>query len=132
MAISVSNEKELGNALKNGEESIEIVGDLANKTIKIRAVGKVAWAIAIGAIGIAAYSIISAPITGPVSGGTAELMKGFTNLVTAPTAIAILGGPATYTAILIAVAAGGIRSLSSLRNYKEISRTSNSLILKRR
>ncbi len=132
MTIQVNNEKDFSNALKSGEESIEIVGDLAKKTIRIRATGKVAWGIAIGAIGIAAYSIISIPVTAPATGGTTVIAGVTANLVAAPAAIVILGGPATYTAIAIAVASGGVGALTSLRKYKEVSRTSNSLILKRR
>lgn len=80
--MKVKNEKELGEALKNKEETIEITGDLAKKTIKIRATGRVAWVVAFGAIGISAYAAIStiptggtsAPIAGPVVGFTGGLL----------------------------------------------------------
>ncbi|STO59714.1 Uncharacterised protein [Canicola haemoglobinophilus] len=53
-------------------------------------------------------------------------------LSSAPVAVGILGGAATYSAIAIAVAAGGVGVLTSLRNYKEISRSENKLVLQKR
>lgn len=79
---------------------------------------------AIGAIGVAVYSIIAAPVTG----GTSTVVAG----LTASTAVSTLGLGTTTTAILIAVGAGGVEVLNSLRQYKEISRTPSSLILKRK
>ncbi len=124
MTTQVSTEKELGEALKRKENSIEISGDLAKKTIRLRATGNVAWAIAVAAIGFAVYGVVAAPVTS----GTSVIVSGFV----APAAVAVLGGSVTYTAIAIAIAAGGIGSLISLRDYKEISRTSGSLILNRK
>lgn len=40
--MKVNNEKELGKALHDEEDSIEIEGDLSNKVIRIKATGKVA------------------------------------------------------------------------------------------
>ncbi|KAB7661283.1 hypothetical protein [Plesiomonas shigelloides] len=120
----ITTEKELGEALKNEENTIEITGDLAKKTIKLRATGNVAWAIAIGAIGFAVYGIIVAV----PSGGSGAVLSG----IAAPAAVGILGGAATYSAIAIAVAAGGVGALTTLRGYSEVSRTENSIILKRR
>ena len=124
MTVKVSTEKELGEALKRKEDMIEITGDLAKKSFKLRATGKVAWAIALTAISIAVYSVATAPVSG---GATAAV-----SAVAAPAAIGILGGATTYSAIAIAIAAGGVGALTSLRKYKEISRTSSSLTLKRR
>jgi hypothetical protein len=123
MAKKVSTEKELGEALKNEEDTIEITGDLAKKTIKLRATGKVAWAIALAAIGIAVYAAIVAIPTG----GSSAAISAFA----APAAVGILGGAVTYTAIAIAVAAGGVGALTTLRSYKEVARTSSSITLKR-
>ncbi len=124
MAVKVSTEKDLGDALKRNEDCIEIIGDLAKKTIKIRATGNVAWAIAIAAVGVAVYGVIALPVTG----GTSAAVSG----LVAPAAVGILGGTITLSAVSIAVAAGGIGALTSLRKYKEVSRTGNSLILKRK
>ncbi len=128
MTKKVKTEAELGEALKNNEDSIEIEGDLANKTFKMRATGKVAWAVAIGAIGIATYSVIATLGTGGASAPVTTVAAGFT----AATATAVLGGAVTYSAIAVAVAAGGVGALNSLRNYKQISYEKNRLILKRK
>jgi hypothetical protein len=124
MAVVVETGKELGQALKREEDTIEIHGDLARKTIELRATGKVAWAIALAAIGLAVYAALSAPVTG----GTSLALEGFA----APAAVGILGFEVMYLAIAVAVAAGGVGALASLRHYKELSRTSNSLVLGRR
>lgn len=124
----VKTEKELGDALKRGDDTIEIEGNLAKKTIKIRATGSVAWAIAIGAIGIAVYASIATLGTG----GAAAPVTGTMSAFAAPAAVGVLGTTVTYSAIAIAVAAGGVGALTSLRNYKEISRTDNRLVLKKR
>ena len=114
----VSTAKELGEAIKQKEDTIEIVGNLATSTIRIRATGKIAWGIAIAAIAIAIYGMIAAQ---PVSG-----------FVAAPAAVGVLGVSATGTAMGIAVAAGGVGSLTSLREYKEISRSKDKLVLQRK
>ena len=64
MAVSVNDSKGLGKALKDNEGEIIIEGDLKNKVLRIKATGKVAWAVAIGAIGVAVVSAIAAPATG--------------------------------------------------------------------
>lgn len=128
MTEKVKTEAALGKALKNNEESIEIEGDLANKVFKIRATGNIAWAVAIGAIGIATYSVIATL----GSGGTTAPLTGITAGVTAVTATTVLGGAVTYSAIAVAVAAGGVGALNSLRNYKQISYEKNRLILRRK
>lgn len=125
----VKTEKELANAISNGADFIEIEGDLAKKTIRIRAVGKVAWAIAFSAIGIAVY----ATITTVGTGGTAAPATAPTSAFAAASAISILGVSTTMTAITIAVSAGGVAVLTSIRNeYKEVSRSDNLLVLKKK
>lgn len=128
MVKKVRTEAELGEALKNNEESIEIEGDLARKTIKIRATGNVAWAVCIGAIGIATYSVIATVGTG----GTSAPVTATTAAFTAATATTVLGGAVTYSAIAIAVAAGGVGSLNKLRKYKQVSYENSRLILRRK
>jgi hypothetical protein len=120
----VRTEAELGEAMKSNADTIEIEGDFAKKVIRIRATGAVAWAIALGAIGVAVYALLAAPATG----GT----TGLVGVAAAPAAVAILGTSVTAAAISIAVAGGGIGTLTKLRSYKEVSRTKNSLILKKK
>ncbi|WP_455917131.1 hypothetical protein, partial [Leclercia tamurae] len=101
--MTVRTEKELGEALKNGQDTIEIEGDLQKKVLKIKATGSVAWIIAIGAIGIAVAITLGtsgagAPVSGLVGAG----------------AVTVLGLPAALSAVSIAVAAGGVGALNSL------------------
>ena len=128
MVKKVRTEAELGEALKNNEESIEIEGDLARKTFKIRATGNVSWAVCIGAIGIATYSVIATVGTGGTSAPVTATTAGFT----AATATTVLGGAVTYSAIAIAVAAGGVGALNKLRKYKQVSYENSRLILRRK
>ena len=117
----ITNEEELGETLKEEPDTIEIEGDLKNKVLRIKATGKVSWAIAIAAIGIAVTILISTGGTGaPVSG-----------LVGAG-AVSVLGLPAAVSAVSIAVAAGGVGALNTLRKYEIIENSGNKLILSRK
>lgn len=122
--MAVRTHKDLADAIERGEDFIEVEGDLAKKVIRIRATGKVAWAVAIGAVGVAVAATILAIPTGGASEGVAGLV--------APAALVVLGGPATYAAIAIAVCAGGVGVLTRLRGYKEVSRSDERLVLERR
>ena len=122
MAVSVNDSKGLGKALKDNEGEIIIEGDLKNKVLRIKATGKVAWAIAIGAIGFAVAAAIAAPATGGTSGIAASLV--------APAAVPVLGG-ATTTAIGIAVTAGGVGALNKLRKYKIVENDDNKKKIKK-
>lgn len=113
--MAVTTEKELAKQLEANAERIEIEGNLGNKIIRIKATGKVAWAIAFGAIAVAVAGVIAAPATGGAS-GTASLFA-------APAAIGILGSSATLAAISIAVAAGGIGALKKLRKYRIVEKS---------
>lgn len=85
--VHASTPKELGEALRNNESTIEIEGDLAKKVIRIRATGNVAWAVAlvalVGAVGLAIAAI--------PTGGTTLVAEA----ALVPAAAAVLGGPAT-------------------------------------
>ena len=106
----VRDEKELAKAIEEEQDTIEIEGDLANKTFRIKATGKVAWCVCIGAIGIAVAATLAAPVTG----GASLSVKCFV----APVVATSLGGFSVATsAIMIAVAAGGVGVLNKLRKY---------------
>ncbi len=119
----VDTEQDLGKALKDDADTIEINGDLRKKVLRIKATGKVAWVVAIGAIAIA----ITAIMVSPASGGASSAA----GVIAAPAAIAALGAPVAYSAIVIAIAAGGVGSLNKLRKYKVVSQNENSLVLKK-
>lgn len=123
MSVNVNDSKGLGEALKDDEDEIIIEGDLKEKVIRIKAKGKVAWAIAIGAIAVAVAAIIATPATGGASSIAA--------VATAPAAVSVLGGAATTAAISIAVAAGGVGALNKLREYKIVENDENKLVLRK-
>lgn len=118
--MAISTEKELGEALKNNQDRIEIEGDLSRKVLKIKATGKVAWAVAIGAIGIAVVITVG-------SGGTAAPAAGVVGFG----AVSVLGVSAATSAVAIAIAAGGVGALNSLRQYKIVSKSGNKVVLSR-
>ncbi len=124
----VENEKELSEVIKKNKidriDTIDVTGDFCRKLIKIKATGNVAWAIAIGAIGVAVAAVVSSPMTGGLSAGVA--------LVAAPAAVSVLGVGATVSAISLSVAYGSTSVLKELREYKIIinSKTSITLIRK--
>lgn len=112
--MKVKNEDELGKALKNDVDVIEVEYDLKNKVLKIKGIGDIAWAICIGAIAVAVTGIL---VTMATAGTTAPVNA----LIATPAlagAVGILGAPATSTAVSIAVAGGGVASLNKLRRYK--------------
>ena len=121
---TITSEKELGQALKSKRDTIEIEGDLSKKVIKIKATGAVAWVVAIGAIGIAVAATFAAPATAGTSG--------VLSVVGAGAAVSVLGLSTTTAAISIAVAAGGVGALNTLRSYKIEKKTPNKIILRRK
>lgn len=115
---TVRTEEELGEALGANEDSILVEGDLARKVFRIKATGKVAWCIAIGAIGVAvALVIASAGVGAPAAAGAA------------PVAIGILGMPTVITCIVIAVSSGGVAVLNKLRSYTLIEKDNGTVVL---
>jgi len=118
--MAIKTEEELAGAINNEEDTIEIEGDLKNKVLKIKATGKVAWVIAIGAIAIALPIAIG-------SGGVAAPVSGFVGIG----AVSILGLSATTSAVVLSVAAGGIGALKKLRAYKIVENNEDTLKLKR-
>lgn len=119
--MSITSEEELGETLKGKPDQIEIEGDLKKKVLRIKATGKVAWAVAIAAIGIAVTVLISTGGTGaPVSG------------IVGAGAVSVLGLPAAISAVSIAVAAGGVGALNTLRGYKITENKGNKLVLSKK
>ena len=117
---TVSNEKELGEALKSNADEIIIEGDVEKKVIKIRATGKAAWAIAIGALAIA----IGVAVGTGGTGAPASALIG-------TGAVGVLGVTGAASATAIAAAAGGVGALNKLRSYKQINHSDGRLVLKR-
>ena len=106
---------------KDIQDGINAVIKLKKGVVKIKATGKVAWAVAIG--GIAAAVIIFL-----ASGGSGIL---FSPIILSST-VGVLGVPATLTAIGIAVAGGSVATLNKLRKYKIVENSDKRLVLKRK
>lgn len=126
--MSITSEKELSKAIKEGQDTIEIEGDLIGKTIRIKATGKVAWGVVVAAMGAAIATVLVTTRTGP----STVPMSLAVNAVAIPSTTAILGLPATISALTIAVAGGGIGVLNKLRDYKIVSREDSKLILQKK
>lgn len=124
--MTIKNEKDLGDAIKNDQDTIEIEGNLAKKVLKIKATGKVAWAVAAGAIGVAVLAVMY-----PVPEPTTQVASKAFALTAGGSVVAILGAGTAATAISIAVAAGGVGALNKLRAYKVVSTDNNRVVLKR-
>lgn len=120
---TVKTEKELAKQIENNADMIVIEGSLKDKVIRIKAEGKASWIIALGAIGVAVAGILAGPATGGISASAAFLM--------APAAVTTLGLPTATTAILIAVAAGGVGVLNKLRDYDIVEKNDKRVKLKR-
>ncbi|WFZ87281.1 hypothetical protein NFK79_23225 (plasmid) [Citrobacter freundii] len=125
---TVTTEKELAKAVQDESDTIVIEGDLANKAIKIKATGKAAWIVAIGAISLAAYSLIATLGTG----GASTPVTATSGVMAFGAATTVLGSGATASAIAIAVAAGGVGVLSKLRSYKILEKSAGRVVLARR
>lgn len=110
----MNTEKELGEALKNNQDTIEVEGDLARRVITIKATGKVAWVACIACITIA-VAVVVVTIS---SGGTATPITGPAAGITLGAAASIWGLPTAITATGIAVAGGGVVALKKLRKYR--------------
>ncbi|WP_072896142.1 MULTISPECIES: hypothetical protein [Sphingobium] len=124
------NNDELNDAMKRGESTIEIEGDLAKKIIRLKATGNVAWAIAIGAIAIATLAAIVAIPATVVTGGLAAPVEGVAVTAALAPAVATLGLDIALMALGLAVSAGGVGVLTRLRsNYKIVEQAPDHVVL---
>jgi hypothetical protein len=129
MSTVARTQKELGEALKSNASEIVIEGKLSDgRVIKIRAVGPVAWAVAIGGIGIS----VAAIIVSVGSGGSSSFVTVPGAVVGFATAAGVLGVGAAATAIAISVAAGGVGALTKLRQDYRIEKRNGKTILIRK
>lgn len=124
----MTDEKDLGRALKEGRDMIVIEGDLVNKVIKIKMTGNAAWTICIGGITIA----VTVTIANASTAGAATPVAVPSALVGATGAVAALGVPTTIAAIGIAIAGGGVAVLNKLRKYRVEKVSDTKIILHKR
>lgn len=115
----VSNGDELGRELRDKKDEIEIAVDLKTYVVRIKATGRVAWAVAIGVIGVA--------IVGAIPTGGSSLAVG------APVAVSILGLGATGFLIAVGVAAGSVGAAMSLYNgYDLVDRAGHHYLIRKK
>lgn len=128
MSTTVSTASELGQAIRRHEDEIVIEGRLGNAAVAIRAVGPVAWGIAIGAIGVAIAGVAMTAGTGGAGAPAGVVSEAFA----IPVLVTTFGSVSTTTAAIgIAVAGGGVGVLTSMRNYN-VKRKNDKVILTKR
>ena len=124
----MTTEKELGEALKNNQDTIEVEGDLKERVLKIKATGKGVWAACAVcitvAVAVAVVTISSGGIATPITGPTAALTLGV--------AATTLGMPTAVAATGIAIAGGGVGVLNKLRKYRIEKVSETKIILHRK
>lgn len=123
--MAIRTEKELAVALNRSDDVIEIEGDLANKIVRIKATGRIPWAIALGAIAMALACGVAAVLSGPAA------PLSVTGAAVSGTVSAGGLGTATWTAVAIAASAGGVGALSRLRKYKITKQDQNGIVLEK-
>ena len=127
--MPINNENELIKAIENKVNFIEIEGNLAQKTIKIKASGAVAWLVAVAAFAVA-FAVVLLSIK--AEGISAQIPVNVENNISAN---ALIGGwdlscLTTFEiwtisiALLVAVIAVFVAVFNKLRNYK-IEKISN-------
>lgn len=121
--MTITDEKELGKALQDGIDSIEIEGNLKDKVLRIKASGKVAWVIALGAIAIAVIVALSNTLAN-IGEANKVLME---STDSAPHLW--LGG--VWILVGIAVVAIIVAMLNKFRGYK-LEKVSNTRIILRK
>ena len=129
--MAITDAKDLGKAIKNGQDKIEVEGDLAKKTIKIKATGKVAWGACVGGLAVAIAIVVTQPATTAAdvaTGGMTMMAKYALTAVGAVPAAVTLGSAAT-TAVIIGVAGGGVGALNKLRGYRLEKKSDTKIIL---
>lgn len=110
----MTTEKELGEALKRGDSTIEIELDLTKKVLKIKTMEKGAWTLCVTAIGIAVvWGVVTIS-----TAGTASAPSAFVATPAVATVVGFLGMPTAISAIGIAIAGGGVGALNKLRGYR--------------
>lgn len=127
--MNVKTEEELASAIEKNENIIIIEGDLANKTLRIKAAGTVAWGLALGSISIA-FVVVIAFIRSNRSDKTTATISAI-SLAAAGTgaAFSILGPAATSAAVSMAVYARNLSVLKKIRGDYKIKKISEGVVV---
>lgn len=124
----VQSAKDLGEALKRGDDSIEIEENLKESVIKIKATGKGVWAVCVVCIGVTIGGVAVAV----GSGGTGSAPAALISTPAMASAVAILGAPVAMVALSVALAGGGVGVLNHLMKDYDVERISDEKIILRR
>lgn len=121
--MAITDEKELSKALQDGIDSIEIEGNLKDKVLRIKASGKVAWVIALGAIAIAVIVALSNTL--------ANIGEANKVLMESPDSAPHLWLGGVWILVGIALVAITLAMLNKFRGYK-LEKVSNTRIILRK
>lgn len=123
----IDNSKDLGKAMKDEKDTIEIEFDYGKKVVKIIGAGKIVWGIAAASLA----SAVAAIMLTLGSGGTSAPATGTYAAFAGSTASLTLGPTVAYTALIIAVSGGGMSALNKLRKYKVIKKRDRYILKKK-
>jgi hypothetical protein len=130
VSIIANTPEDLGRAIKNNHDEIEITGDIKVKTIRIKKTGKVCWLLAAGAISTA---VLLAQVSGTtdVANSQVSLPAGPAFSLAPVVAASILGVGTAFAAVSIAVAGGGLGALVNLRKgYNLVEHPGKTVLIK--
>jgi len=110
---TADNPKDIADAVKNNVSELEITGNWADRTVKLKATGEASLYLAVGIIGIAMTATLLSLVPGPGT-VTDAAVKGFA----APAAIAIVGLPTALAISGLMLASGGV--VASKKLFKKL------------
>jgi hypothetical protein len=117
IAMVITDAKELGRALRDGQQMLEIGGELRVSALRLRALGRPAWWVVVSSLRVAIpLGLIGLPV--------------FVAVAVASGALVLLGA-ATIHAIQVGAAAGDVDALGVLRSCRHVGDEEGVLRLKR-
>jgi hypothetical protein len=121
---------ELAKAILNGESRIEVEGNLAKKTVKIKLVGPITWFAVAGSIAAGVILAVRFPFVARTP--QAAAVGAASALIGSTVSVSALGLAGAQAAIAMAVAGGGVSVLNTLRNdYRIVDQSEGRLVLVR-
>ncbi|RDU52581.1 hypothetical protein CQA49_07575 [Helicobacter sp. MIT 00-7814] len=110
---AVSDEAGLKEAIANNQSSIEIEGNLAQKVVRVKATGAVAWVVAVGAVVAIIALVVRSYFALPATSGALMAIPGDSSAQADSSVLIALGILA-----LVAISAILIAVFNRLRKYK--------------
>lgn len=137
MSRVVKNEEELEQAIKDNVDKIEIEGSLTEKVIRIKATGKIAWAVCFSCFTIVMAIIIKpllekekSKIDEPIVKEIAKSLIGNDYLLDSVT-VPILGVTTVACCLTLSIIAGQVGILNKLRSYKLNEKDGKCILIKK-